>query len=81
MHTSTIILLALGVASQASTIPARAVLDLGSCSDPTIAFGIQDRKEASFQATNLADFNHRSALAIGVIANFISSQLASNCKA
>jgi hypothetical protein len=45
MHTSTIILLALGVASQASTIPARATLDLGSCSDPTIAFGIKTAKK------------------------------------
>jgi hypothetical protein len=55
--------------------------NLSSYGDPTITFGIQDRKEASFQANNLADFNHGSALAIGVIANFIWSQLASNCKA
>jgi hypothetical protein len=81
MHASAIIFLALGVASRASTIPAQAALDLGSCSDPTIAFGIQGRKEASFQANNLVDFNHGSALAIGFIANFICSQLGSNCKA
>lgn len=56
-------------------------LDTGSCGAATIDFGIQDRTENSFQATNQADFNHGSALAIGVIANFICGQLASSCKA
>ena len=59
----------------------RAALDLGTCTDPTIDFGLQDRQEESFQANNLKDFNHGSALAIGVIANFICGQLGSACKA
>ncbi|KAL3426459.1 hypothetical protein PVAG01_03250 [Phlyctema vagabunda] len=59
----------------------RRALDLGSCSDATIAFGIQDRQEESFQATDQTDFNHGSALAIDVIASFICGQLGSKCKA
>ncbi|KAE8447161.1 hypothetical protein EG329_010992 [Mollisiaceae sp. DMI_Dod_QoI] len=61
----------------------RAALDFGSCSDPAVEFavGLDGRKEASFQAVNQADFNHGSALNIGVIASFICSELSSSCQA
>ena len=65
--------------SQAS----RTALDLGSCSDPTIKFanGLDGRNEPAFAPNNSADFNHGSALNIGVIASFICGQLQSACKA
>ncbi|RDW78328.1 hypothetical protein BP5796_06180 [Coleophoma crateriformis] len=56
-------------------------LNLGTCKDATIAFGIQDRKQASFQPTDLTDFNHGSALSIDIIATFICSQLSNKCGA
>lgn len=61
----------------------RAALDLGSCGSPAVEFavGLDGRTEASFQAVNQKDFNHGSALKIGVIAQFICGQLASSCKA
>lgn len=57
--------------------------DLGSCSNPTIKFaaGLDGRKEESFIANNLSDFNHGSAQKIGIIAGFICQRLADSCKA
>ncbi|KUJ06772.1 uncharacterized protein LY89DRAFT_661327 [Mollisia scopiformis] len=67
----------------ASTKIKRAALDFGTCSDPAIEFavGLDGRTQASFQAVNQDDFNHGSALNIGVIASFICGQLSSSCKA
>ncbi|KAF8861634.1 hypothetical protein BDZ45DRAFT_250052 [Acephala macrosclerotiorum] len=61
----------------------RAALDFGTCSDPAIEFaaGLDGRTEDSFQAVNQVDFNHGSALNIGVIASFICQQLSTSCKA
>ncbi|KAL8693634.1 MAG: hypothetical protein Q9218_001592 [Villophora microphyllina] len=58
-------------------------LDFGSCSDPTIKFanGLDGRKEPAFAPANAADFNHGSALNIGVISGFICQQLQDKCKA
>lgn len=61
----------------------RAALDFGSCTDPAINFGQQsDRPNANaFIAANQVDFNHGSALNIGVIASFICQRLGSPCNA
>lgn len=61
----------------------RAALDFGSCTNPAIDFGQQsDRPNANaFIAENQADFNHGSALNIGVIASFICQRLGSPCDA
>ncbi|KAI4252168.1 MAG: hypothetical protein LQ352_004429 [Teloschistes flavicans] len=58
-------------------------LDFGSCSNPTIKFvdGLDGRKESAFAPINAADFNHGSALNIGVISGFICQQLQDKCKA
>ena len=58
-------------------------LNLGSCSDPTILFeeGLDGRNTAAFIASNQKDFNHGSALGIGIIAGFICQRLDSSCKA
>ncbi|KAM7202966.1 hypothetical protein V8F20_004213 [Naviculisporaceae sp. PSN 640] len=55
----------------------------GSCSNPTIVFkaGLDGRRENSFIPENSGDFNHGSALNIGIIASFICDRLASSCKA
>ncbi|KAB5525737.1 hypothetical protein GE09DRAFT_479765 [Coniochaeta sp. 2T2.1] len=62
---------------------ARAALNLGSCSDTTILFkdGLDGRKEKAFIAANQQDFDHGSALKIGVIAGFVCQRLESRCKA
>ncbi|KAB5554540.1 hypothetical protein GE09DRAFT_1287080 [Coniochaeta sp. 2T2.1] len=62
---------------------ARAALDLGSCSDTTILFqdGLDGRKEKAFIAASQEDFDHGSALKIGVIAGFVCQRLESRCKA
>ncbi len=61
----------------------RSELDLGSCSDATILFenGLDGRNTAAFIAENQDDFNHGSALNIGVIAGFICQRLGSPCNA
>lgn len=61
----------------------RAALDLGSCTDTTILFesGLDGRNTPAFIAANQKDFNHGSALKIGVIAGFICQRLDSTCKA
>jgi hypothetical protein len=46
----------------------------GSCADPTITFSqapSDGRQEAAFEATDLTNFPHGSALGIGVISSFI----------
>lgn len=61
----------------------RAALDFGTCSDPAILFGpgFDGRNQNSFKPANSAQFNHGSALNIGVIASFICGQLESSCHA
>ncbi|KAH8596121.1 hypothetical protein B0O99DRAFT_707271 [Bisporella sp. PMI_857] len=61
----------------------RQTLDFGSCSDPSIIFeeGLDGRDQAAFIANDQSEFNHGSALNIGVIASFICGQLESKCKA
>ncbi|KAK5452351.1 hypothetical protein LTS15_007417 [Exophiala xenobiotica] len=61
----------------------RAAGDFGTCSDPTILFenGLDGRDTAAFIAADQTDFNHGSALNIGVIAGFICQQLGSTCDA
>lgn len=56
----------------------------GSCTDPTITFSqkpADGRNEAAFEATDLTNFPHGSALGIGVISSFICDQLTNKCKA
>ena len=69
--------------SAASSKKHKRALDLGSCTDPTIKFanGLDGRREPAFAPVNTADFNHGSALNIGVIGAFICQQLAEKCKA
>lgn len=45
------------------------------------ADGLEGRDTAAFVPANLDDFNHGSAQKIGIIAQFICSQLESSCKA
>jgi len=61
----------------------RRVTDFGTCSNPTIIFanGLDGRNTAAFAPANPGNFNHGSALNIGVIASFICGQLQSACKA
>ncbi|KAJ4422090.1 hypothetical protein N0V82_003282 [Gnomoniopsis sp. IMI 355080] len=61
----------------------RATLDLGSCSDASIVFGegIDGRNTAAFVPANQQDFDHGSALNIGVVAGFICQRLDSPCNA
>ncbi|KAK4150526.1 hypothetical protein C8A00DRAFT_36892 [Chaetomidium leptoderma] len=58
-------------------------LDFGGCGNPAIQFavGLDGRKEASFQNVNAADFNHGSAQAIRIVADFTCQRLESSCKA
>lgn len=58
-------------------------LSFGNCADPTIVFGIPSdgRQEEAFEASNLQDFPHGSALNIKVIAEFVCDRLASGCQA
>jgi hypothetical protein len=62
---------------------AGAALDLGSCSNADIVFeaGLDGRTTSAFVAANQRDFNHGSALNIGVIAGFICQRLGSTCDA
>ncbi|KAL6245614.1 hypothetical protein RBB50_007613 [Rhinocladiella similis] len=61
----------------------RAAGDFGTCSDPSILFkdGLDGRNTAAFIAADQTDFNHGSALNIGVIAGFICQRLGSPCNA
>lgn len=62
---------------------AAAAGDFGTCSDPSILFenGLDGRNTAAFIAADQTDFNHGSALNIGVIAGFICQRLGSPCSA
>lgn len=55
----------------------------GSCSNPSIKFanGLDGRNEPAFAPVDEAEFNHGSALNIGVIADFICDRLNDSCKA
>ncbi|KAF9030997.1 hypothetical protein BDZ89DRAFT_1037735 [Hymenopellis radicata] len=57
--------------------------DFGSCSVPQIEFaaGFDNRKETSFQPVDLQSYNHGSAQAIGIIAQFICDTLVNSCGA
>ena len=70
-------------ASSSSSTTGAANADFGTCTDPSIKFaaGLDGRKENAFAPVNTKDFNHGSALNIGVIADFICGQLQSKCKA
>ncbi|KZW00418.1 hypothetical protein EXIGLDRAFT_721938 [Exidia glandulosa HHB12029] len=63
--------------------PSTGALDFGSCSNPSIQFGAgldgRGANEFSFQAVNLQDFNHGSALNSGVITDFICLQFINKC--
>ncbi|KAL5615660.1 hypothetical protein BROUX41_005693 [Berkeleyomyces rouxiae] len=72
--------------ASADTMVSRAVSnavgEFGTCSDPTIIFGVpKDRSQNAFSPSNEADFNHGSALNVGVIAGFICQRLQDSCKA
>lgn len=58
-------------------------LNLGSCTDPSIQFGLgfDGRTQDSFEPVNEKQFNHGSALNIGVICQFICDRLQSPCGA
>ncbi|WQF77445.1 hypothetical protein CDEST_02459 [Colletotrichum destructivum] len=59
-----------------------AATDFGSCSDPSIAFkDVPGRQTAAFVPNNRGDFDHGSALKIGVISGFICQRLQDSCKA
>lgn len=64
-------------------LPKRAAPDLGSCSNANILFeaGLDGRTTNAFIAANQQDFNHGSALNIGVVAGFICQRLGSPCNA
>jgi hypothetical protein len=57
--------------------------DFGSCADASIVFGIPSdgRQEDAFEAADLTNFPHGSALNIGVISSFICDQLVNKCDA
>ncbi|KAK0371153.1 hypothetical protein CLIM01_11482 [Colletotrichum limetticola] len=59
----------------------RQAFEFGECQDPSIEFaeGLDGRKEASFAPAG--DFEHGSALNIGVVSGFICGQLESRCQA
>jgi len=73
----------LAACKAANNLTKRQASALGSCSDATIVFGdgFDGRKEASFKPSNDGDFNHGSALKIGVISSFICQRLQDSCKA
>ncbi|KKY15651.1 hypothetical protein UCRPC4_g06216 [Phaeomoniella chlamydospora] len=58
-------------------------LDFGKCTDPGIVFGagFDGRKEDSFEPRDKTEFNHGSALNIGVITGFIRDRLNDECAA
>ncbi|KAK0469659.1 uncharacterized protein EV420DRAFT_55475 [Desarmillaria tabescens] len=60
-----------------------AIGDFGSCSVPQIEFGVgfDNRKETSFQPVDKQSYNHGSAQAIGIIAQFICDTLVNSCGA
>jgi hypothetical protein len=73
----------LNACNAAGGVAKRAALNFGKCTDPAIVFGagFDGRTQNSFEPANKAQFNHGSALNIGVIAQFICGQLSSRCNA
>lgn len=57
--------------------------NFGKCTVPEITFavGFDNRRETSFEPTNLADYNHGSADGIDIITNFMCDQLVNSCGA
>ncbi|KAF5367372.1 hypothetical protein D9758_003733 [Tetrapyrgos nigripes] len=57
--------------------------DFGSCSVPQIEFGqgFDNRKETSFEPVDKTSYDHGSAQAIGIIAQFICDTLTNKCGA
>lgn len=71
-----------GGLATADQIAAANTPGFGSCTNPTIAFGIFDgRTENSFEPANLQDFNHGSALNINIITQFICDTFVNKCGA
>ncbi|KAL6707635.1 hypothetical protein ACN47E_003985 [Coniothyrium glycines] len=70
-----------GAAASGAAAAGSAAADFGGC-NLKINFGIPSdgRKEDAFEAADLATFNHGSALNIGVISNFICSQVGNKCQ-
>lgn len=60
-----------------------AIGNFGSCSVPQIEFGVgfDNRKETSFEPVDKQSYNHGSAQAIGIIAQFICDTLVNSCGA
>ncbi|KAK0193888.1 hypothetical protein F5146DRAFT_953030 [Armillaria mellea] len=69
--------------STSSTSTSLSIGNFGSCSTPQIEFGVgfDGRKETSFEPVDKQSFNHGSAQAIGIIAQFICDQLVNSCGA
>jgi len=61
----------------------RQTVSTGSCGSPGIEFanGLDGRTQPAFEPIDLTSFNHGSALNIGVIIDFITTQLNSPCDA
>jgi len=57
--------------------------NFGKCTVPEITFavGFDNRRETSFEPTNLADYNHGSADGIDIITNFMCDQLVNGADA
>ncbi|KAG7089553.1 hypothetical protein E1B28_011226 [Marasmius oreades] len=62
---------------------AGAIGDFGSCSVPEIEFavGFDNRKETSFQPVDKESFDHGSAQAFNIIAQFVCDTLTNKCQA
>ncbi|KAK0223337.1 hypothetical protein IW262DRAFT_1269388 [Armillaria fumosa] len=69
--------------STSSTSTSSSIGNFGSCSTPQIEFGVgfDGRKETSFEPVDKQSYNHGSAQAIGIIAQFICDQLVNSCGA
>lgn len=69
--------------STTSTSTSSSIGNFGSCSTPQIEFGVgfDGRKETSFEPVDKQSYNHGSAQAIGIIAQFICDQLVNSCGA
>jgi hypothetical protein len=71
------------VGAPAAAAASSGAADFGSCSTPAITFavGLDNRKETSFEPTDLKSFNHGSAQNIDIITKFMCDQLTNSCKA
>ncbi|KAF2115328.1 hypothetical protein BDV96DRAFT_599683 [Lophiotrema nucula] len=69
--------------AQAGGDAAAGAADFGSCTNTDIVFGIPSdgRNEDAFEAADLTNFAHGSALNIKVISSFICDQLVNKCEA